>query len=191
MYAKLFNKLPEKLVSRTTDTNTGGFMMEDIDNSKRKISKKDMLNEIQVLLGGYVAEKVVFGEQMTSGASNDLYRATQLASRLVRRFGMGNSTSVTTNTDAPDDNFGFLLNEDNQNYINKEIRDIIEQSELEVFHTLQTEEWKKMLKKSAIYLCENSAMPKDKMKEIYDKVSDTVKITGRNEKFYHDAILNM
>ena len=38
---------------------------------------------------------------------------------------------------------------------------------------------------------ENSAMPKDKMKEIYDKVSDTVKITGRNEKFYHDAILNM
>ena len=83
---------------------------------------------------------------MTSGASNDLYRATQLASRLVRRFGMGNSTIVTTNTDAPDDNFGFLLNEDNQNYINKEIRDIIEQSELEVFHTLQTEEWKKMLK---------------------------------------------
>lgn len=143
MYTKLFNKLPEKLVSRTTDTNTGGFMMEDIDNSKRKISKKDMLNEIQVLLGGYVAEKVVFGEQMTSGASNDLYRATQLASRLVRRFGMGNSTIVTTNTDAPDDNFGFLLNEDNQNYINKEIRDIIEQSELEVFHTLQTEEWKK------------------------------------------------
>ena len=191
MYAKLFNKLPEKLVSRTTDTNTGGFMMEDIDNSKRKISKKDMLNEIQVLLGGYVAEKVVFGEQMTSGASNDLYRATQLASRLVRRFGMGNSTIVTTNTDAPDDNFGFLLNEDNQNYINKEIRDIIEQSELEVFHTLQTEEWKKMLKESAIYLCENSAMPKDKMKEIYDKVSDTVKITARNEKFYHDAILNM
>lgn len=191
MYAKLFNKLPEKLVSRTTDTNTGGFMMEDIDNSKRKISKKDMLNEIQVLLGGYVAEKVVFGEQMTSGASNDLYRATQLASRLVRRFGMGNSTIVTTNTDAPDDNFGFLLNEDNQNYINKEIRDIIEQSELEVFHTLQTEEWKKMLKESAIYLCENSAMPKDKMEEIYDKVSDTVKITARNEKFYHDAILNM
>lgn len=68
-----------------------------------------MLNEIQVLLGGYVAEKVVFGEQMTSGASNDLYRATQLASRLVRRFGMGNSTIVTTNTDAPDDNFGFCL----------------------------------------------------------------------------------
>ena len=29
------------------------------------------------------------------------------------------------------------------------------------------------------------------MEEIYDKVSDTVKITARNEKFYHDAILNM
>ena len=110
---------------------------------------------------------------------------------LVRSIGMEDSRIVAANTDGPDDNFGFLLNEDNQNYINKEIRDIIEQSELEVFHTLQTEEWKKMLKESAIYLCENSAMPKDKMEEIYDKVSDTVKITARNEKFYHDAILNM
>ena len=191
MYTKLFNKLPEKLVSKTTDINAGGFLMEDIDEAKKKISKKDMLNEIKVLLGGYVAEKVIFGEEMTSGASNDLVRATMLASRLVRRFGMGNEISVSTWTDAPDDNFGFLVNENNQNHINQEIKEILKMAEEEVRHTLMTEEWKKMLKESALYLCENSAMPKDKMKEIYDKVADSAKIAVRDDKFYHETIANI
>jgi cell division protease FtsH len=191
MYAKLFGKMPEKLVSKTTDTNTGGFLMEDIDEIKKKISKRDMLNEIRVLLGGYVAEKISFGEEMTSGASNDLFRATQLASRLVRRFGMGNNVFVSTNTDAPDDNFGFLLNENNQNYINMEIKQILEDAENDVRITLLSEEWKKMLKESALYLCENSAMPKNKMQEIYDKVADTAKITTRDDRYYHEIIENL
>ena len=191
MYAKLFDKMPEKLVSKTTDSNTGGFLMEDIDEAKKKISKRDMINEIKVLLGGYVAEKIAFGEEMTSGASNDLYRATQLASRIVRRFGMGNSVFVTTNVHAPDDNFGYLINEDNQNYINREIKQIIEDAETDVRRTLLTGEWKKMLKESALYLCENSAMSKEKMKEIYDKVADTVKTSYRSKTFYHDTINNM
>ena len=191
MYTKLFNKLPEKLVSKTTDINAGGFLMEDIDEAKKKISKKDMLNEIKVLLGGYVAEKVIFGEEMTSGASNDLVRATMLASKLVRRFGMGNEISVSTWTDAPDDNFGFLINENNQNHINQEIKEILKMAEEDVRHTLMSEEWKKMLKESALYLCENSAMPKDKMKEIYDKVADSAKIAVRDDKFYHETIANI
>ena len=183
--------MPEKLVSRTTDTNTGGFLMEDVDEAKKKISKKDMMNEIKVLLGGYVAEKTIFGEEMTVGASNDLYRATQLASRLVRRYGMGNTACVTTNTDAPDDNYGYLVNEDNQNYINNEIKEIISKAEEEVYHTLMDNEWKKMLKESALYLCENSAMSKEKMKEIYDKVADSAKISVRGEKYYHTMIENI
>ena len=192
MYAKLFGKIPEKLVSKTTDTNTGGFLMEDIDEAKKKISKKDMLNEIKVLLGGYVAEKVIFGEEMTSGASSDLVRATQLASKIVRRYGMGCNVCVTSYMDvSPDDPVGMLVNEDNQNYINTEIKQILDAAELDVRHTLMNEEWKKMLKESAIYLCENSAMPKDKMKEIYDKVADSAKIAVRSDRFYHDRILNM
>ena len=191
MYAKLFGKMPEKLVSRTTDTNTGGFLMEDIDEVKKKISKRDMLNEIRVLLGGYVAEKLFFGEEMTSGASNDLYRATQLASRIVRRFGMGSNVFVSTWNDAPDDNFGYLINENNQNYINMEIKQIIEEAENEVRFTLLNEEWKKMLKESSLYLCENSAMSKEKMQEIYDKVADTAKIAVRDDNFYHQIIENI
>lgn len=191
MYAKLFGKMPEKLVSKTTDSNTGGFLMEDIDEAKKKVSRKDMLNEIKVLIAGYVAEKEIFGEEMTSGASNDLFKATQLASKLIRRFGMGNFAYVATNTDEQYDPCGLLLKEENQNYINQIIKDLINQAEKDVIDTFNNPEWRKMLKESALYLCENSAMPKDKMKEIYDKVSDNVKMSVRSDTFYHDAIENI
>ena len=48
-----------------------------------------------------------------------------------------------------------------------------------------------MLKESAMYLCENSSMPKEKMAEIYDKVSDSVKLSVRNENFYRDMIMTL
>ena len=191
MYTKLFGKIPEKLVSKTTDTSAGGFLMEDVDESKKKVSKKDMFNEIKVLLGGYVAEKITFGGEMTSGASNDLFRATVIASKMIRRFGMGNNVVVTTRNVSNDDPMGFLVNEDNQNYINHEIKDIISMAENDVRLTFLHKEWRKMLKESALYLCENSVMTKEKMKEIYDKVSDAVKSSVRNDTYYHDMIAKM
>lgn len=192
MYAKLFGKLPEKLVSRTTETGTGGFLMEDIDAAKKNISKKDMLNKIKVLLGGYVAEKEIFGEEMSAGAWEDLREATKLASKIVRKFGMGSlnytSTYVKGNNEDP---FGYILNEENQSSINREIKDIMNFSENEVRQTFINEEWRKMLKESSLYLCENSAMPKHKMQEIYDKVADSVKNKVRSNTFYRDRIVDM
>ena len=191
MYAKLFGRLPEKLVSRSADSNTGGFMMDDIEHSKKKVSKIDLLNEIRVLLGGYVAEKYLFGNEMSMGASRDLHTATQIASKIVRRYGMGNETFVTSNTTPPDDMYGYLVCEDNQNYINAEIKNIIQSAEDDVRNTLSDREWRAMLKESAMYLCENSSMPKEKMAEIYDKVSDSVKLSVRNENFYRDMIMTL
>lgn len=192
MYTKLFGKMPEKLVSKTTETDTGGFLMEDIDNSKKNFSKRDMLNRIKVLLGGYVAEKEIFGDEMSAGASTDLKEATKLASRLVRRYGLGSFNYVATNIHGEfEDPNGLFLNEDNQNYINNEVKEIMHNSENEVRQTFIDKEWRKMLKESATYLCENSAMPKEKMQEIYDKVADSVKMQVRSTTFYHDRIANM
>lgn len=192
MYAKLFGKLPEKLVSRTAESDKGGFLMEDVDAFKNKISKKDMIKQIQVLLGGYVAEKLYFGEEMTLGAQNDLKEATIIASKMVRTYGMGISSYVTTyvNGSAFDAN-GYIVNEDNQHYINETIKNIISQAEENVRKTLIMDEWKKMLKESALYLCENSAMPKEKMTEIYDKVADSVKQPVRSETYYRNIIENL
>ena len=192
MYAKLFGKLPEKLVSRTAETDTGGFLMEDVDDSKKRISKKDMFKRIQVLLGGYVAEKIYFREEMTIGAQNDLKEATRIASKMIRKYGMGTSPFVSTYVKGGvEDPSGYFVNEDNQHYINENIKSIISQAEEEVRKTLIIDEWKKMLKESALYLCENSAMSQTKMAEIYDKVADSVKLPVRSETYYRNIIENI
>lgn len=54
---------------------------------KYLISKSQVLDQITVMLGGRVAEEMVFNES-TSGASNDLERATELAKKMVCEFGM-------------------------------------------------------------------------------------------------------
>ena len=51
-------------------------------------SKEEMMNEITVLLAGRAAEDIVFGS-VTTGASNDLEKATDLAKDMVMRFGFG------------------------------------------------------------------------------------------------------
>ena len=50
-------------------------------------SKKEFLDDIAMSLGGYVAEKMVFGD-ITTGASNDLQVLTALARNMVTRYGM-------------------------------------------------------------------------------------------------------
>lgn len=47
-----------------------------------------LLNRIKILLGGRIAEKLIFG-RMTTGASNDLRGSTDIAHRLICEFGMG------------------------------------------------------------------------------------------------------
>lgn len=188
MYAKLFGKLPEKLVSKTTSSDVGGFLMESFDEVKRKISKNDMFNELCVLLGGYVAEKKFFGEEMTSGASQDLSVATKLASKMIRRYGMGSLGYVTTSVASTnDDPLGFHIFNDDEEKIRKEITDILTRALNETEKTFEQPEWRKMLKESSLYLSEHSFMPKQVMKTLYDKVSDKCKIC-RSNNYYRKII---
>lgn len=55
------------------------------------ITKSEMKGKIAVLLGGVVAEELIFGkDNVTSGASNDLERATEIARSMVELYGMSN-----------------------------------------------------------------------------------------------------
>gem|GEM_PF-2053010 len=51
-------------------------------------TKSELLHELMCMQAGYVAEKLVFGE-VTPGVSDDLRRASEMASNMVKRFGMG------------------------------------------------------------------------------------------------------
>ncbi len=65
----------------------GGFTMSLPSEDRSYRSKADMLNDIVVLLGGRVAEKVVIGD-ISTGASNDIERASEIARGMVTRYGM-------------------------------------------------------------------------------------------------------
>ena len=64
-----------------------GYTMQMPEEEKFLSSKEELIVELQTLLGGRAAEQTVFGIQ-TTGASNDIERATDLARKMVTQYGM-------------------------------------------------------------------------------------------------------
>ncbi|MGH7909522.1 MAG: ATP-dependent zinc metalloprotease FtsH, partial [Thermodesulfobacteriota bacterium] len=62
---------------------------------KYTLSKTYLNNSITVLLGGRAAEEIIFGDQ-TSGAGNDLERATEIARKMVCEWGMSDKVGPVT-----------------------------------------------------------------------------------------------
>ena len=65
----------------------GGYTLHMPTEDKSYASKRDMLNDLVVLLGGRVAEAIALGD-ISTGASNDIERATKLARDMVTKYGM-------------------------------------------------------------------------------------------------------
>ncbi len=65
----------------------GGYTMSIPSEDKSYASKNEMLDELVVLLGGRVSESLTFND-ITTGASNDLQRASEIARKMVTKYGM-------------------------------------------------------------------------------------------------------
>ena len=79
---------------------TGGSLgatMYIPDEEKNLFTREDLIAKIHALLGGRAAEEVVFGT-MTTGASNDLQRATGLARDMIARYGMSQELGLLSPT---------------------------------------------------------------------------------------------
>jgi len=64
-----------------------GYTMQLPTEDRYLMTKKELLDRLCVLLGGRVAEEIKFGE-ISTGAHNDLYRATDIAKSMVKEYGM-------------------------------------------------------------------------------------------------------
>ncbi len=78
---------PIRKISIISRGRAAGYTLKLPTEDKHFHSKTEFLEELSVLLGGYAAEKTVFNE-ITTGASNDLEKTTELARSLVTRWGM-------------------------------------------------------------------------------------------------------
>ena len=72
-----------------------GYTMQLPLEDRYLLTKPDLLNQLSVLLGGRSAEEIAFGE-ISTGAQNDLMRATDIARAMVAEFGMSDELGVVS-----------------------------------------------------------------------------------------------
>jgi len=97
---------PVHKVSIISRGRAAGYTLKLPIEEVRMHTKKQFLDDIAVSLGGYTAEKMIFGD-LTTGASNDISVATALVRDMVARFGMSDKVGpVDFGKDGRTDIFG-------------------------------------------------------------------------------------
>ncbi len=86
---------PVHKVSIISRGKAAGYTLKLPVDEKKFSTRAKFVDELAVLLAGYVAEKIHFGD-VTTGATNDLRQATKLAKKLVTEFGMAKNLPPRT-----------------------------------------------------------------------------------------------
>jgi len=89
------NADPVHKISIISRGMAGGYTLKVPSEDRHLNTKSYFIDEIAVLLGGYLTEQLIFGE-VTTGATSDLRRATALSRRLVTDFGMSEKLGPRT-----------------------------------------------------------------------------------------------
>lgn len=106
-----------------------GYTIQRPIEDRYLATEEELKNRMAVLLGGRAAEKIVFGH-LSTGASDDIAKATNLAKEMITRFGMDKGLgSVTYDTEPR----GFL---NNTNFVNQ--RMYSEESAQKIDHSIKT-----------------------------------------------------
>ncbi len=148
----------------------GGFTMSLPEHDRNYRSKTEMEEQLVVLLGGRVAEKVVL-DDISTGASNDIERATNVARSMVTRYGFSEKLGpiVYGTNDAEvflgrDYSHGRNYSENIAAEIDAEIRELVETAFESARNILETH--RDGLERVAQYLIENEKMDGDKFEEL-------------------------
>ena len=92
--AKQKNVVPIRKITIIPRTSGAlGFTMQADEEEHVLMKKEDLIQQLQVLTAGRAAEELIFGT-CTSGASNDIERATSIARSMVTRFGMNDEIGL-------------------------------------------------------------------------------------------------
>ncbi|MCK5081169.1 MAG: AAA family ATPase, partial [Candidatus Moranbacteria bacterium] len=155
-----------------------GYTLNAPKNDERLHFKSYFMDQLAVLLAGYVTEKKVYGE-VTSGASNDLKRATDIARKIVTKFGMSKLGPITYGSDHEKVFLGKEFH-DQSEYSDKmaekidiEVQNIISEALKKSSDTIDKNE--KILKKITQELLEKETIEKERFDEIVGKAKKVAK----------------
>jgi cell division protease FtsH len=128
------NSDPVHQISIVPRGRAGGYTMRLPDEDRSYMSRSTLKDEIVGLLGGRVAEKLVIGD-ISTGASNDIERATKIARKMVMDYGMSDALGTIAFGSGSDEVFlgrdmgkSKSFSEETLNKIDKEIKGLIDEA---------------------------------------------------------------
>lgn len=134
-----------------------GYVLKFPDEERYLHTKNELMSKIKVLLGGRAAEKVIFNE-VTTGARDDIMKASEIAEKMVCEYGMSSMGNITII-----DKYKYH----NREKIETEIKQIIDTSYADAISMLEKNT--NLLHKISAYLLENETMDSGELDDIFIK----------------------
>jgi len=147
-----------------------GYTQQQPTEDRYLMTRAELLDRLDVLLGGRVAEEIVFGD-ISTGAQDDLQRATDIARHMITRYGMSESLGLAT-LEEPRQAFFLQVpsdgrkeySEETSRMIGTEVRKMLETSQTRVRDTLT--EKRNLLESLAKVLMEREVVDRKELAEV-------------------------
>lgn len=179
----LLKLVPEYIISVASDDRVRGLVSTQDDTIY--MIRKDVLPSIAAYLGGLVAEELVFGEEnLTSGSSSDINRATEILTDLFKFQGFG-KLPVCYSVSSKSESFAYHKIGD----VEYEIASIIQKAKQLAYEELRTH--KTLLLQMANVLADKSKIEKDEICELVVKHSNLSIPNPDSKKFYRKRLKQM
>jgi len=163
---------PVRKVSIVARGLAAGYTLKTPTEDRKLKTKSEFLSEMAVLLGGHVAERIKFRE-ITTGASNDLEKASSLARKLVKEYGMSSLGPISFGQKEEVVFLGKEISEQ-RNYsekvatqIDKEVARFVGEAEKKAKRTLTKN--RKLLEKLAKALIKKETIEREEFEKIIGK----------------------
>ena len=172
-----------------------GYVMQVPEEEKYLMKKSELITEITTLLGGRASEEIFFGD-VTTGASNDIERATDIARSMVTRYGMSDKFGMmgleTIQNRYLDGRPVMTCGEATESEIDGEVMKILDACYAEALKII--EEHKEVMHKLAAHLIEKETITGDEFVEIFEeetgkKVKRRESVLDKDEKSQEDKDL--
>jgi len=163
-----------------------GYTQQLPTEDRYLMTRQELLARLQVLLGGRVSEELIFGD-ISTGAQNDLQRATDIVRRMVMEYGMSEKLGPLTYTNEPHSAHLDLgmgprqreYSESTAQLIDKETSDIIAEAHRKVKDILT--EQQTMLEKLAKILLEKESIEGEELKKFWEEVRARIAEKGTKQ----------
>lgn len=179
-HAILFHVLPDVgpvyMVSIIpTGQGAAGYTMPLPEKDEMFLTRGKMLHEIMVALGGRIAEEIIF-DDITTGASSDIKQATEIARRMVTRYGMSDHIGTINYDDEGDDVFigrdlahTKAYSEQTAGRIDEEVKAIVDDCYQKAKEVILTHE--DVLHRCSALLLEKERISMDEFAALFDESS--------------------